>query len=58
MAIRVSKPKFEIADNHGNWERVKKAEVTPKGWLHYELPDGTIGLKAPKTWREVLDVNF
>jgi hypothetical protein len=58
MAITVSAPKFEIADRKGNWERVKKGAVTKKGWLHYEHKDGTIGLKAPKQWREVLDVKF
>ena len=58
MAIAVSNPKFEISDNKGNWERVKKGAITPKGWLHYELPDGTVGLKAPKRFREVLDVQF
>jgi len=58
MSIRVSKPKYEISDRQVNWERVKKAEVTPKNWLHYELPDGTVGLKAPNAWREVLDVSF
>lgn len=29
----------------------KKAEPQGNGWLHYELADGTIGLKRPGTWR-------
>jgi len=37
------------------WETVKKASIALKGWLHYELRDGTIGLAQPKNWRFALD---
>jgi len=35
------------------WHRVNKGQVTSKGWLHYELREGTtltIGLAQPKNW--------
>lgn len=47
--------KYEILDSdyhqEGQYIPCSKAEVTSNGWLHYELSDGTIGLKRPNTWR-------
>lgn len=49
MAKRI-KYEVEIA---GMWYKCTKAVETGEGWLHYELSDGTNGLKRPGTWRRV-----
>jgi hypothetical protein len=43
--------RYEILNSDGSYTRCTKAEPTSNGWLHYELADGTIGLKKPNTWR-------
>ena len=48
--MKTKRAKYEV-ELGGKWLVCKKAEPTPKGWLHYELPDGTNGLCRPGTWR-------
>lgn len=45
-----TKTKYEV-EYFGHWYTCKVATVQESGWLHYELYDGTIGLKRPGTWR-------
>lgn len=51
------KLKYEIADSEHGFVTCVKAEPTSNGWLHYELADGTIGLKRPGTWRVKVVLN-
>lgn len=60
MTRKTSKVYYEIqVGDTAEFIRCKTAEELPKsnqgqrGWLHYELADGTIGLKRPGTWRKV-----
>jgi hypothetical protein len=46
-----TRTKYEILEN-GIWKPCKIAKPQPSGWLHYELVDGTNGLKRPGTWRQ------
>jgi hypothetical protein len=36
----------------GLWIKCKKAAEIKKGWLEYELSDGTVGLKRPGDWKK------
>lgn len=51
------KLKYEIADSEHGFVACVKAEPTSNGWLHYELADGTVGLKRPGTWRVKVVLN-
>jgi len=44
------KIRYQIQDGE-SFINCKRAEPQPSGWLHYELTDGTNGLKRPGTWR-------
>lgn len=47
-------PRYEVrfgSDIAPQWILAKKAAHMKRGWLHYELRDGTIGLAKPGTWR-------
>lgn len=46
------KTKYEILAA-GKWIACVKATEEANGWLHYQLSDGTNGLKRPTTWREI-----
>ncbi len=50
----MSTTKYEIRDGDG-WITAAKAVPVKKGWLHYQLRDGTNGLAQPKNWRIKLD---
>ncbi|PYT76507.1 MAG: hypothetical protein DMG40_25990 [Acidobacteria bacterium] len=43
-------PKYQVKID-GEWVFCRYAERNPSGWLHYELEDGTQGLKRLGTWR-------
>jgi hypothetical protein len=38
--------------NGAGWIKCKKAAEIKKGWLEYELTDGTVGLKQPGDWKK------
>lgn len=42
---------YWIKQPGGTEVRCKKAAPNSKGWLHYELMDGTVGLAKPGSWR-------
>lgn len=42
----------------GEWFVCQKAVETGKGWLHYQMRDGTNGMKRPGTWRVKLTKPF
>lgn len=56
--VKDKKPKYEILIGGQHWltcksaEEIKHPQSGTNGWLHYELADGTIGLKRPGTWRK------
>lgn len=47
--------KYQVLESdfhpEGPWTTCTKADPQLSGWLHYELRDGTNGLKRPGTWR-------
>ena len=46
----MKRTKYEVEIGK-EWCKCTRATETGTGWLHYELSDGTIGLKRPGTWR-------
>ena len=46
------KIRYQIQDSDtATFINCKRAEPQPSGWLHYELADGTNGLRRPGKWR-------
>lgn len=45
--------RYEVRSG-SEWVRCTRAttENMKAGWLHYELPDGTVGIARESNWRE------
>jgi len=53
MEMANPQPRYEVRCGK-DWVRCKYARLTGiRGWLEYELADGTVGLTGPDKWRKV-----